>query len=78
MMKTILSALVLGAFLVSGVAFAGGQGNDNAAWDKAKGRYTGELQQVFAAHGEGNDNAAGDKAHGEGNDNAAGDKAHDR
>jgi len=77
MMKTILSALVLGAFLVSGVAFAGGHGNDNAAWDKAKGRYTGELQKVFDAHGEGNDNAAGDKAHGEGNDNA-GDKAHDR
>ena len=77
MMKTILSALVLGAFLVSGVAFAGGQGNDNAAWDKAKGRYTGELQKVFDAHGEGNDNAAGDKAHGEGNDKA-GDKAHDR
>ena len=64
MMKTILSALVLGAFLVSGVAFAGGQGNDHAAGDKA--------------HGEGNDHAAGDKAHGEGNDNAAGDKAHDR
>ncbi len=77
MMKTILSALVLGTFLVSGVAFAGGHGNDNAAWDKAKGRYTGELQKVFDAHGEGNDNAAGDKAHGEGNDKA-GDKAHDR
>jgi len=65
MTKTILSALVLGAFLVSGVAFAGGQGNDNVAGDKAKGRYTEDLQkkQVFEA-GQGNDNAAGDKAKG--------------
>ena len=66
MMKTILGALVLGAFLVSGAAFARhGEGNDNAAGDKAKGRYTQEQQkQVFERHGEGNDNAAGDKAKG--------------
>ncbi len=64
MMKTILSALVVGTFLVSGVAFAAKGDNPNAPGDKAKGRYTEEVQQQsFQAKGD-NPNAPGDKAKG--------------
>jgi hypothetical protein len=61
MLKTALSALVVGAFLVSGAAFAAKGDNPNAAGDKAKGRYTQETsQQTYQARGD-NVEAPGDK-----------------